>query len=46
MEQVTEEVKAVKIDEKPKETKTEVVDEVDTSFTVRYYSCATVFDSY
>lgn len=28
VEQVTEEVKAVKIEEKPKETQTEVVDEV------------------
>lgn len=34
MEQVTEEVKAVKIEDKSKETKTEVVDEVEKSFII------------
>lgn len=36
VEQVTEEVKAVKIEEKPKETKTEVVEEVEKRFIVWY----------
>lgn len=40
MDQVTEEVKAVKIDEKSKETKTEVVDEVKKCFIVCCCSCA------
>lgn len=43
MEQVAEEVKAVKIEEKPKEAKTEVVDEVEKCFIVCCDSCATRF---
>lgn len=44
MEQVTEEVKAVKIEEKPKETKTEVVDEVEKRF-ILYAVTVVLLDS-